>query len=121
MTRPCLSSRRPVLALLLALLLGLTAQAMAAARGAPGSSGRIEICTGIGPVMVAVDAEGQPVGPPHLCPDWAPSLLAALAVPDVAPLPVAAGPGAVLAVRDALSSDAARPVAATARAPPTVI
>ncbi len=64
-------SRTSVLALLLALVMVLTSQAMAVARSAAGPSGLIELCTGTGPIMVAVDANGQPVGHPHICPDFA--------------------------------------------------
>lgn len=63
--------RAPLLGVLMALVMALTSQAMAVARAAPGPSGIIELCTGSGPVMVAVDADGQPVGHPHLCPDYA--------------------------------------------------
>ncbi|WP_424984439.1 hypothetical protein [Microbulbifer sp. S227A] len=48
---------------------------MAIARAAPGPAGQIELCTGSGPIMVYVDEAGAPVGPPHLCPDFALSLL----------------------------------------------
>ena len=57
--------------LLLAVVMALTSQAMAIARAAPGPSGMIELCTGTGPVMVTVDDQGQPIGHPHLCPDYA--------------------------------------------------
>lgn len=61
----------------MALVLVLTGQSMAIARGTPGPSGQIELCTGTGPVMVSVDENGQPVGPPHICPDAATALFAA--------------------------------------------
>jgi len=63
----------------LALLLVLTAQAMAVARGMPGVAGAVVLCTGTGPVTVLTDAEGQPVGPAHICPDCTLSLIVALA------------------------------------------
>ncbi|WP_380995191.1 hypothetical protein [Sedimentitalea sp. HM32M-2] len=73
----------------LVLLLLLTSQSMAVARGAPGPAGQMQLCTGTGPVMVYVDADGAPVGPPHICPDFALTLL-----DHVAASP-AGGPGLV--------------------------
>ena len=69
--------RHPVLGAIMALLLVLTGQSMAIARGMPGPTGMIELCTGTGPVMVPVDEHGQPVGPAHICPDAATALFAA--------------------------------------------
>ena len=66
---------RTYIALLLSAMLTFTGQSMAVARGMPGPDGRIELCTGHGPVMVYVDADGQPVSAPHLCPDGALSLI----------------------------------------------
>lgn len=66
---------RPLCALLLALVLAFTGQGMAVARGAPGPDGSMVICTGTGPVMIYLDADGTPTSPPHLCPDCAMSLL----------------------------------------------
>ena len=37
------------------------------------------ICTGSGPLMVYVDADGNPVQAPHICPDCVLNLLAAIA------------------------------------------
>ncbi|MGR3322812.1 MAG: hypothetical protein ACU0DK_12870 [Pseudooceanicola sp.] len=78
-------SLRPVLALCLALLLTVTGQAAAIARGQPGPAGYAEICTGTGPVMVALDSAGQPLGPAHLCPDNAYLLMQALGLPPALP------------------------------------
>ncbi len=101
---------RPVLILLFALILALTSGAMAVARGQTHAAGMIVLCTGSGPVTVAVDADGQPVGPAHVCPDCALSLIVAVAAPDpvpralsatsvrfrLAPLPAVAVPVALL-------------------------
>ena len=65
---------RPFAGLLLALLLGLTGQSMAVARGAPPPVGVMVLCTGAGPLRVLVDETGAPVGPMHICPDCALSL-----------------------------------------------
>ena len=73
----------PLSALALALLLVLTAQSMAVARGMPGAAGSIVLCTGTGPVTILTDAEGQPLGPAHVCPDCTLSLIVTIA--DAAP------------------------------------
>ena len=67
---------RSYLGVFLALMLALTGQSMAVARGMPGAAGEIVLCTGTGPMVVSVDATGQPVGPPHICPDFAALLFA---------------------------------------------
>jgi len=82
----------PVPALLLVAVMVLTSQSMATARGATGPAGQIVLCTGTGPVAVYVDDDGQPVGPPHLCPDCALHLLDVLAAPDIAPAALLAAP-----------------------------
>ena len=78
-----MSRCRPLLAGFLALTLALTSAAMAAARGQTMAAGSVVICTGSGAVTMQVDADGQPVGPVHICPDCALSLLeAAAAAPE---------------------------------------
>lgn len=109
-----------VVALFLALCIALTSQAFALARGQAAAVGEMVICTGAGFVTVAVDAEGQPVGHGHICPD-AVAALAGLAVAPVGamvPLRVtqmAEVPGAVIGL-------ASRPVGVKqARGPPQVV
>lgn len=70
---------RPLVAIALAMLLVLTAQSMAVARGMPGAAGSIVLCTGAGPVTILTDAEGQPVAPAHVCPDCTLSLIVTVA------------------------------------------
>ncbi len=65
---------------LIAVLL-LTGGAMAVARGQTDSASLAVICTGQGPVMIALGPDGEPVAPPHYCPDGALALLAAVALP----------------------------------------
>jgi hypothetical protein len=61
----------------LVVVLLITSGAMAAARGqARSASGEIVLCTGTGPVSVAVDARGKPLGKLHICPDCALGLFA---------------------------------------------
>lgn len=113
MTRAC----RPLIAVVLALLLVLTAQAMAVARGMPGA---VVLCTGTGPVTVLTDAEGQPVGPAHICPDCTLSLIVALAQAG----PVTAHPmgRAVAVALPAVARLAAREIQPfSARDPPAVV
>jgi len=71
---------RPYFAFALVALLTLTGQSMVVARGASAATGQIVICTGTGPVTVSVDAEGQPKGPVHICPDCMATALMALPV-----------------------------------------
>ncbi|MEX0349094.1 MAG: hypothetical protein AB3N15_06675 [Paracoccaceae bacterium] len=90
------NTARIYFALAVSALLALTGQGLAMSRGVSAAVGQMVICTGTGPVVVHVDAEGQPTGPPHYCPDYAVSLLGALAQADFAlervPPPVSGRP-----------------------------
>lgn len=66
---------RIFLNLVLSLSLVLTGQSMAMARGMSPAADQIVICTGSGPMVMTVDAEGNPTAPSHLCPDCALNLL----------------------------------------------
>jgi len=77
---------RTHLALSLSLLLVLTSQTMATARGSPTPVGQAILCTGSGPVAILVDAEGQPTGQTHICPDCAFSILDSVIPPSIAPI-----------------------------------
>lgn len=61
---------RSYIAWLLIAVLTLTGHSMAMARGASPVAGYLELCTGTGPVMVAIDSEGEPTGESHICPDF---------------------------------------------------
>ena len=50
---------------------------MAVMRTMPGPAGEMVLCTGTGPITVLTDENGQPVGPPHICPDCMASLFVA--------------------------------------------
>ena len=76
---------RPLSSLLLALMLALTGQSMAVARGAAAATGQMVICTGTGPVAVYTDAEGAPTSAPYICPDAA---LLSVPWPPVLPAPM---------------------------------
>ncbi|SLN59071.1 hypothetical protein PEL8287_03184 [Roseovarius litorisediminis] len=77
---------RPYLGFALCLMLAITSHSAAVARGAPGPAGQMVLCTGTGPVTVLVDAQGQPTGAVHICPDYALALFAALDSPAALPL-----------------------------------
>ncbi|WP_171054588.1 DUF2946 family protein [Roseovarius arcticus] len=68
-------SARRLLAALVAITLVLTAPALAMGRSGTGASGVLVICTGTGPLSVVVDADGQPTGRVHVCPECALSAL----------------------------------------------
>ncbi|MCA8883047.1 MAG: hypothetical protein KDA50_04770 [Rhodobacteraceae bacterium] len=69
----------------LILLVALTSIQLGAARGQARIAGEVVLCTGTGPVAVAVDANGVPVKTPHICPDCALTLLVGLAEPFAMP------------------------------------
>jgi hypothetical protein len=82
------------LPLVLSLLVMLTGQGVAASRGMDRAVGQMVLCTGSGPVVVYMNAEGQPTHPPHFCPDYGLTLLGAINVPapELPMAPVAARP-----------------------------
>ena len=108
---------RRYLALVLVAVMVLTSQSMATARGATGPAGQIVLCTGTGPVAVYVDDDGQPTGPPHICPDCALHLLDAFAAPDIVPAPLLAAPRKQRFATAALHAEA-RSRTPSARDPP---
>lgn len=111
---------RRYLALFLVAVMVLTSQSMAVARGATGPAGQIVLCTGTGPLAVYVDDEGQPTGPPHICPDCALHLLDAFAAPDIAPAPLAVSLRKARIGAATLSAES-RTRAASARDPPVAV
>lgn len=81
------------LSITLALLIAVTSQQMAVARGvAVDAAGSVILCTGQGPVTVVLDTQGIPIegtgGIIHFCPDCALTLIAAIDAPNTLPLPV---------------------------------
>ena len=64
-----MSGRNPIFGLFLVLMLALSSVTMAVARGQVSVGGTIVICSGYGVVLVALDADGKPVGPLHPCPE----------------------------------------------------
>ena len=66
-----------ILTLTLALLIAVTSQQMAMVRAVTkDAQGQVILCTGQGPMMVTLDAQGNPIGPVHICPDCALTLMA---------------------------------------------
>ncbi|MDK3017523.1 hypothetical protein [Pseudodonghicola flavimaris] len=100
--------------------MALTSHSMAVARGNAGVAGQIVLCTGTGPVTVYVDENGAPTGPPHICPDFALHFLAFVAVPDIAPVPLALTFLRAEPPRNSAGHGLSRPVA-TARDPPAIL
>ena len=110
---------RHSIAILLVAVLVLTGHSMAIARGMPMASDQIELCTGTGPVMMPVDAEGNPTGPAHICPDFSLSLLNAVAVPEVVLVRVE-GRGERIVLPQDHALRVIRGVTTVARGPPAV-
>lgn len=108
------------IASLLVAVLVLTGHSMAIARGMPTASGFMELCTGTGPVMMPVDAEGNPTGPSHICPEFSLSLMEALSPVPVVALPLD-GRGQKIGHAYEVSLRVIRPIEASARAPPFVV
>ncbi len=71
-----------ILTLTLALLIAVTSQQMAMARGlTKDARGQVILCTGQGPTVVTLNAQGEPIGPVHICPDCALTLMAYVDAP----------------------------------------
>lgn len=51
------------------MMLAVTSLSLAIARGQAPAVGAIALCSGAGMAMLPVDAQGNPTGPPHVCPD----------------------------------------------------
>jgi len=103
--------------LVFALVLGLTGQSMAFARGQAVATGEMVLCTGGGIVSVPVDAEGNPTGPAHICPDCALSLIVMAEAGSKAPAALI-WCGMVLVVPDAPVVMAKRHETGLPRGPP---
>jgi len=111
---------RPHIALALALMLGLTSLSLAMARGQAPAAGTIEICSGMGLQVIAVDAEGNPVGAPHVCPDAIAAFVSVDAPEPRLPLRRLAD-GERLTVPQDVSLAEAERLRATARGPPVFV
>jgi len=74
--------KRHLFSILMVLVLMLTSQSMAVARGASAATGQMVLCTGNGPLAVYVDVSGAPTSAPHICPDSALNVLFEVAAPE---------------------------------------
>ncbi|ALG91744.1 MAG: hypothetical protein CL814_04835 [Confluentimicrobium sp.] len=108
---------RPLLATLLALMLSLTSFTLAAARGQAPAAGEMVICSGLGLQTITVDADGNPVGPPHICPDGVAAFISVTTSPPVLPLRRLAD-GEYLSLPAALTLPGRARLSAMARGPP---
>jgi hypothetical protein len=115
------SSLRICQATFLALMLVLTSQAMAVARGTSGPAGQMVLCTGTGPTLIYVDQNGVPTGPAVYCPDCALAGLAALAPHPQFLAFEATITAANFPTRQAVLRISQRPEHARARAPPVAV
>ena len=68
---------RALKSVLVAVLLVVTSATAGAARGQVMAAGEVVICSGGQVLTLRLDAEGNPVGPGHVCPDCVLSLVAA--------------------------------------------
>lgn len=117
---PFANPLRQTLIGLLALVVALTSSQMVTARAEAAAVDRIVICSGYGVMTVDVDAEGNPVGPMHLCPECVAAHLTGVLPgpvlqPPVAMHPVAFAPPATITA----SAKPARRLRPDARAPPS--
>ncbi|MEL7117562.1 MAG: hypothetical protein AAGP08_18590 [Pseudomonadota bacterium] len=73
---------RSVIAFFLSAVMLITSGAMAVARGNMlDAEGQIVLCTSHGTSLLLIDADGNPLGAPHICPDCNLSLIGADASP----------------------------------------
>jgi hypothetical protein len=115
-----MKTRSSFIAICLALVLVLTGQSMAAARGAPDATGTMVLCIGTNSVVVYMYENGMPTQAPHFCPDCTLSLLDNLPCEPVElALRLVAHPFASMAFIAARSEVA--PHAYLSRAPPVLI
>ncbi|SMX32013.1 hypothetical protein [Actibacterium lipolyticum] len=110
---------RPLFATLLALTLSLASVTLASARGQAPVSGEIVICSGLGLQTITIDADGNPVGSPHICPDGVASFVSIDVIPPVLPQQPSVV-GKRLVPLQALVRAGEQSLRATARAPPAL-
>lgn len=81
-----MKTRAHFIAICLAVVLVLTGQSMAAARGAADATGKMVLCVGTQSVVVYMDEQGQLTQAPHFCPDCTLTLI------DAEPMGMAVSP-----------------------------
>ena len=105
---------------MLVVLLALTAQQFALARGQTRIAGEAVLCLGGVAVTVQIDENGHPVEKAHFCPECAPALFARFDLPPVAPLDFVAT-GVAIAPPASLLAAGETATATRARGPPVLI
>ena len=108
---------RSYLTLLLVLAVTLTAHSAGAMRGMRDATGQVVICSGTGPVVIYVDAEGQPARAPGNCPDCITLSMDATTAPEQVQLAMPRPTGG-LQYFPQPSVQSRMPLEACARAPP---
>lgn len=115
------TTARPFMILLLSLVLALASLTMAVARGqmraGQGAGLTVVICSGYGITSIQVDAQGNPVGPVHPCPECLAGFLANLG-PGAPQVPAPPQQGRRLSAPAAWQSTSRPAPSATARDPP---
>lgn len=77
---------RQALISVVAVVLALTSISLAMAHGTTRIGGQVVVlCSGDGLVQMELDADGNPIGTAHLCPDIALAVMAHVALPAVLP------------------------------------
>ena len=64
---------------MLALIMAVTSVGLASARGQTHVGGQVVLCSGGRIVTVTLDINGEPMGPTHICPDMALTMMLAVA------------------------------------------
>lgn len=113
-----LTAPRRAIGLILVLVLALTGQSLSHIALAPDAAAQMVICTGDGPRVVHVDADGQPAAPPHHCPDCALFLVVVTPPPILVPMPFAAAGLSNSWPQGPLAATWRNPLPQRARAPP---
>ena len=115
-----MKTRTHFIAICLAVVLVLTGQSMAAARGATDATGKMVLCVGAESVVVYMDEQGQPTQAPHFCPDCTLTLIEAAPMGmAVSPVILVLSPYITMAYVAAHSNVDAHSY--LSRAPPTVV
>ena len=110
---------RSYLTMFLVLAVTLTAHSAGAMRGMRDATGQIVICSGTGPVVIYVDADGQPARAPGNCPDCITLNMDLTVGPQQAPL-TARQPQVMAQQSQRAWIQSRMPLLACARAPPFV-
>ncbi|MBU2983614.1 hypothetical protein KO498_17535 [Lentibacter algarum] len=115
-----MTTLRSYLAIVLSLALVLTGGAMVQARMVNPATGLMVLCSGSGPIVMLVDAQGQPTSAPHLCPDCT-LVVAALLTEQPVAAELVLGGSTLLSVATRTEAPTQHILRKNARAPPLII